>query len=429
MTKIIRFIIIIILLLSLSLNAIYYFQLKEARDKLTDTNQLVSAQVERNIRQTMLHIRDLKESKSLISLQSLQGSVQELVVSFSHWVALNQSIENPNEELAKGLSGIEALRNTMINYLNTQFIVNENTLNEFDIEMLDKAHENFDRFSLVFTKLKEQPGDKGKESIMNLVQWAGNVEEMSRLYRHSVIPNKHPHYISEEKATASLLKAYPDFEVEDADISPPNYRDGLHYYQFTIEDNKEIKHIVWVDALNGAIRNFEDRSTGGKKSLSQENALELAREYLKGFYKYDVLEEIFNLKIEDEKKTIYSFRFTPIDKDIKMVSDAYTINIDSRSGEVIKYSNDYSRTITPSFDDVVNVEDIIATYTKEYGSLQYDGLSVIRTFETRYKPRLTHSFKVDQNQQQIIVYFDALTGKQIYQLYYIYKPVNQNEED
>lgn len=429
MAKIIRFGIVIILLISLSINSILYYQLKETNAKLTDTNRLVSAQVERNIRQAMLFIRDLKENQSLASLQNLQGSVQELAVSFRHWVDLNQSKRKPNEEFTKGLTGIEALRNTIVNHLNNQFTVNDNTLNEYDIEMLDKAYENLDRLSLIYNRVKEQlPDSEDKEGFVGLVQLANSMEEMSRLYRHSVTPNKHPNYISKEKAIDVLKKAYPHLNPSDAEVSNPQYRDGLHYYQFSFKADKDVEQILWVDAIYGVIRNYENRQSGGRKNISLEEAIQVARDFLKGYYKDDYFEEIFSLELEDEKKTIYSFRFTPIKQNVKLVSDAYTINVDSRSGEVIKYSNDHNGTFISTVGNVVDIDEIIENYSSIYGDLYYDGLSVIKTFETRYYPRLTHGFRVDQNQQQIMVYFDALTGKKIYQLYYIYTPIDQEEE-
>ncbi|SCY73225.1 PepSY domain-containing protein [Alkaliphilus peptidifermentans] len=423
-----RYFIYLVLILSLLGNSYYYFQLQDAKAKLYDTNQMVSQQIESNIRQSMMYARELKETQSPLSMQNLQSTLQELTVSFGHWVNINQSERKPNERLQRGLTGIEVLRNTVVNHLNRQYTSNNNRLTEQDIELLDKVHENLDRLLVVHSKIKDRGNDlkSDKESDGGLGQVAGNIEEMARLYRHSVTPNKHPKYITFDVAVDKAKEVFPYLQRLEIESSENvKLRDGVHYYNLTFY-NKDISYTVWVDAINGQIRNYELKSElSSNRSFSQRQANILARDFLSNFYSGDVKEEMFKMQLEGKNNNvIYSFRFTPIKKNITMFSDAFTINIDSGIGDVIKYSNDFISSQIPVTESILEVEEIQEKHQEDIGNMEYDGLAVIRSFETRYLPRLTHRFKTTKNDQQIIILFDAETGQQLLEMYYIYVAVD-----
>ncbi len=425
----------ILLIISLSVNLIGFFRLDDSNRKIEETNRLVSLHVEQSIRQSMGFVGDLKVSQSQQSMQSLQRTMQDLAVTFKHWVEINQMHRKPNKVMQQGLSGIESMRNLIVHHLNNQYIANNNQFSEYDLELLDKLQENLDHLLTVYNNIKDRIPELSSlgKSDGGLVQVAGNIEDMTRLYRHSIIPNNHPNYISFEEAVAEAIKQIPllkEYKLYDENSNKPLIKEGVHYYQLKFSKNKDKDnfYIVSVDAINAGIRSFEvTKENTSNKYISKTQAMEIALEYLQQFYQGEVVEEMFEMKVTGEKNTtIFAFRFTPVINDIKMVSDAISINVSSATGDIVQYSNDFSESNIPNYTQNSTKDEIIESNKEVFGDseIEYEGLMLIRSFQTRYVPRVAYSFKMISNQQPMLVFFDVETGKQISSLYYIYEAVN-----
>lgn len=428
MKKIQKIGLIFLLILSVTLNFVFYFRLTDLNDKLGNTNKLIAANVETNIRQSMRYSKELKDTNAPDSLKNLQRTVQELTVTFKHWVDLNQADSFPNQQMAMSLSGIEALRNTLIHHLDIQYQSNNKTLQDFDIELLDKAYENLDRLLMIYlnlegsvTKLRHANKDYG------LAQVANNIEEITRLYRHSSLPNKHPDYITYEEAVNISSQLFPDLSGLElqTDKTAPSLKDGIHYYELKYLKDKELISVVWIDAINGGLRNYELKAAfNTRQYIQRDDAFFKAKESLRSLYGAEVISEFYKIAPAEEKKnSVYSFRFIPTINSIPFTTDAITINIDEATGEIIKISNDSNIIQMPEYSIAVTPKEIEAVNYDVLGEMEYKGLAVVRSFQTRYKPTVSHSFITKQNNQEMLIYFDVASGVKIHQLVNVYEPI------
>ncbi|WP_026478930.1 YcdB/YcdC domain-containing protein [Alkaliphilus transvaalensis] len=417
--------ILILLVISLTFNLTNFLKLKDVNQKMEETNKVVSQQVERGIRQSMRLTDELIDNQSQQTLQTLQRSMQDLTLSFGHWLNINQTERSRNKRLERGLSGIESMRNVVVHHLNNQYTAKNNLLDEYDIELLRQVYDNLDRLLKVYYNINERlPELKiSNNSDGGLEQVAANIEEMTRLYRHSIVPNHYPNYVSLQGAVEEAYSQFPKLkELKLEDHSEIQIRDGVHSYQLKFIDQKELVYTVAVDAINLGIRNYEVHRESEKRSnVSRQEALKIAEEFLQQFYQEDVVTEFFELA-EAESSKIYAFRFTPVIEEIKVVSDAFNINV-SCQGEVVKYTNEFIGSNHPNYTIGFTTEEIIEKDQEVHGELQYEGLSIIRSFLTRYRPKMAYTFRVISNEQQMLVFYDVETGNQIYNLYYIYEEI------
>ena len=420
--------IVFLLILSIGFNLIFYFRLADVSTKLGDVNKLISSNVERNIRQSMRYSKELKDTNSPDSLKNLQRSIQELAVTYKHWIDLNQSDNYLNLQMSKSLSGIEALRNAFIHHLDIQYQTNNNALQDYDIEFLDKAYENLDRLLMVYlnldgniTKLRNTNKDYGLTQVVN------NIEEMTKLYRHSAIPNKHPKYIAYEDAVKVATELFPKLDGLEvkSDKLTPYLKDGIHYYELKYKQNNDIISIVCIDAINSQLRNYELKTNfNPMDDITQGEAFENAKAYVSKFYMQDVISEHYKITTNGKKGDVYSYKFTPTLNDIPFVSDAYTVNVDADTGNIIKFSNDSVNIEMPKYKILVTSDEILQTNLETNSNMVYRGLAVVRSFQTRYSPTVAHSFKSIQKDQEMILFYDVASGVQIHQIINVYETVN-----
>lgn len=419
---------VLLLIFSVTLNFILYFRLADVNDKLDNTNKLIASNVETNIRQSMRYTKEFRENNTPESLKNLQRTIQELTVTFKHWVDLNQADSYQNQQMAKSLSGIEALRNTFIHHLDIQYQANNKNLQEFDIEMLDKAYESLDRLLMIYlniegslAKLRHANNDYG------LAQVVDNIEEIARLYRHSSLPNKHPNYITYEEAVNISLQLFPslsNLELQ-ADNTTPSLQDGIHYYELKYLKNKDLVNVVWIDAINGSLRNYELKTAfNTRQYIQRDDAFFKAKETLSSLYKGEVISEFYKITSDNKKEnSVYSFRFVPTIDGIPFIADAITINIDENIGEIIKISNETDKTEIPQYSVAVTPKEIEELKAEIFGKMEYMGLAVVRSFQTRFKPTVSHSFSTKENDQEMLIYFDVASGVKIHQLVNVYEPI------
>jgi len=428
MKKVLYFFLAGILVVSVFINFTLGSKLNVANSKIEEINSNTASLVERNIRQSIINAKELIETNSKESLFGLQRSVEDLTASFSQWQTLNQTDEMPNTIMQKGLTGIEALRNTVIHHLDGQYFTSGEQLADEDIAMLESFHENLNRLLLVYHNIEGRVTDlKNPESSDGgLIQIASNLEEISRLYRHSSTPNKHPEYIGTEIAVNSIKEKLPEFEDYEVKIKDQSVfmKDGVHYYQVNYLDKNELVYTVFVDAIDGVIRNIEyKRPLEGKQQMSSGTSRTIAKQFLKKFYAGDVQEEMLYIKNDSEVSSLYSFRFIPLKDETKILSDAYIINVCPHTGKVIKYYNEFNDSMDYAQKHNFSHEYIMENNFEDPDLMTYEGLVVVRSFKTRFRPTLTHSFKTTQKDQQLVLYYDVETGTLVHQMYDIYEQI------
>ncbi|AKL93868.1 propeptide, PepSY and peptidase M4 [Clostridium aceticum] len=430
MKKYTKAILVTLLIGSIGVNLIYYRDLKNANEKIGQVNTVTASNVESNIRQSIMYMQELIEEQSPEALQNLETSVITLAFAFNHWVDLNQSNKIPNERMQKALGSIEALRNTISHHLDRQYKTNENQLMKYDIDMLEAMQDQLKRLSLAYHSIEDRLVEL-KNPVANdggLIQIANSIEEISKLYRHSQLPNKHPKYISYGEVVLFAEDKMPflkNLELRDDD-QQVFIRDGVHYYQLSYYEGEEEVYLIWMDAIHGNIRNFETKQNASEgKDLVVKEALDIARKFLTMFYKEEVKEEVFYIESQEKEDAVYSFRFTPLRNGMQIVSDAYIVNISADSGKILKFTNDFTNTRIEDDKETITEEEVQEKFRKDFGDMQYNGLAIVRSFYTRYQPKLTHSYRIEQNQQPVMVFIDIDTGMLVHKMYYIYHPVSQ----
>lgn len=429
--KYIRYLVILITIISLSANLFFAIQLRVLGKKVSNSNVVISTRVESAIRDTIHSIKGIKETGAKEEMIDLQRSVQQLALIFNSWVDLNQTEEKPNDALMLGLHGLETLKSTVVHNLNNQYSSHNEKLTDYDIVLLDKVYEQLERFSAVYNNIQgrvqeiKDPdnGDGG------LGQWASNIEEVSRLYRHSRIPNEHPTYMPVDSILTRVDKILPElvnFTGSKVVTEDVQIRDGVHYYEISYYAEDDLVYSIWIDAINGFLRQFEDYTTASKDTLvSEDQALNIAKKFMNRFESYEqMIDGVSAVKDENTQDTIYAFQFIPILDDVTMISDTVKVNVSSRGGKVIKYSNNFNGTIVPISEVVVSLEDIEQKHSEQLLDMKYSGMAIVRSFYTHYRPVVTYSYQSTKKEDIRKLYFDIATGNQVYESYSVYEPVS-----
>lgn len=439
--KYFKYIITFILILSLSTNVYFTIRLKGLNEKVSNSNLVISTNVESGIRDTIHSIKALKETGLKEEMIDLQRSIQQLVLSFSNWISLNQTEKNPNDVLMKGLKGLETLNSAVVHNLYNQYSSHNDQLTDYDLVFLDKASEQLDRFLVIYHNVQGRVSDiKGlSDNDGGLGQWASSVGEISRLYRHSRVPNEHPQYIPVDSILARVEKILPEStkflkDSYEKEVVSENVkiRDGVHYYEANYYINDEIAYTVWIDAINGSLRQYEDYTRDPDSELvSQNEALNSAKSFIKQLDLYGkVIEGASSITDESTGDTIYAFQFTPVVDNIAMISDCIKVRVSSRGGRIIKYSSSFSKTQVPQTDALMSLEEVREKYSEQLESMKYSGMAVVRSFYTHYRPVLTYSYASIGKEKTKKLYFDVVTGNPVYEAYSVYEPVGyMNDEN
>ncbi|ABR47054.1 Propeptide, PepSY amd peptidase M4 [Alkaliphilus metalliredigens QYMF] len=439
LSKVKKAALVTLVIASIAANLIFYSQVNVLQSKVTQVNAAISGQVERNIRRSMRYTQELRETESPEAMENLKRSLEELGLGYTHWLELNQTERRPNTRMARGFAGVEALRNTLAHHLYNQYVLQENTLSDYDFEVLDRSHDLLDRLLLAYHNIENRLDELQDPEISDggLGQIVNNIEEMAKLYRHSRSPNTHLQYQTYEEIVEiaeeflPMLKEHTLLE-ENQEVK---IREGVHFYKLDYTDGDEIVYTLWMDAVDGKIRNYELKRLGDKnENLTKIEALQMAEEFLNTFYTENFLTEVFEMKNGQEDKLIYAFRFTAIREDVEMISDALDIHINAKTGEIVKLSNDFIDSNIPYYWIDVAPEEIIESEEEkeELSIIEYRGKALIRSFETRYHPRVVHSFLVIEREQPMLAFYDLTTGRRVYQMHYIYEAMqngNGNNEE
>jgi len=422
------------MIISLCGNLFLTIQLRSLKSNVSSSNLVISTRVESYIRATMLSIKALAETGAKEEMIELQRSVQQLVSTFNNWIDLNQTEDNVNEPLMRGLTGLESLRNIVVHHLNNQYSSRSEQLTDYDIVVLDKIYEQLDRFLIVYNNIQGRAVEikNPSNSDGGLGQWASNMEEISRLYRHSRIPNEHPKYIGLGSILTSTNIMFPEINslVESKIVTEKikedvQIQDGVHYYEIGYYTEGELLYSVWVDAIDGSLRQFEDYTTEDNNGFfSKDEALNIAKKFMNRFSSYEqVIDGVSSIIDENTKNTIYAFQFIPDLGDITVISDRIKVSVSSRGGKLLKYSSSFSNTMVPNIEAMVTLEDIEEKYSEQLVDMQYKGMSIVRSFYTHYRPVITYNYQAIKKEETRKLYFDLVTGNQVYESYSVYEPV------
>ena len=120
---------------------------------------------------------------------------------------------------------------------------------------------------------------------------------------------------------------------------------------------------------------------------------------------------------------VYAFQFVPVSGNTAIVSDCVDVNISSNGGNIIKYSSSFSNTEVPDIGLAVALEDLEEEHKEQFINMEYDGLSVVRSFFTNYKPVVAYNYKSTEEESTTKLYFDVATGNQIYTSYSVYESI------
>lgn len=421
--------------LSLCTNMFFAFRLSTLKKKVNSSNAIISTRVDSAVRETMHSIKKFKESGAREELIELQRSVQELAVVFSNWVELNKNGDGKEDPLFNVLSGIETLRNAAAHHLTNQYSMHNDQLTDIDKELLNKLYEQLDKFLLVYNNIETRlVSKKSIKGDGGLSQWGSGIEEISKLYRHSSIPNIHPKYIPLNAIEARVDEMFPEFYVLEKKRNIKEIvqiKEGVHYYEVSYYDDKEPLYILYIDAINGVLRHYEDHTDSIRtKIVFKDQALEIAKDFVDRFEGLDnVMEELSPIKDEVTNNTTYAFQFTPVIENVAIASDNVKVSVSSEGGKVIKYSSNFSNTSVPSVNMNVSKEDIEEGQVEHLQNMKYMGMAVVRSFYTEYKPILTYSYISTEKDQASRLYFDVATGHQVYEAYSVYKPVQNTTID
>jgi hypothetical protein len=411
-----------ILGVSLMGNLWLYMEYHRQQDQIREIQETVSRNIERNIRQSMRQIDFLIESESPESLHRLQGSIEDLTGSFTQWALMNQTEQQPNERLKLGLGAMESLRNTLVDQLNRQYLLQEQKIAEPDRVMLLKVYDHLDRFLLIYHNIHGRL-DELKNPAVNdggLSQMADQIIETTMLYRHAATPNQHPSYLAPEIVRDRAVEQLEFMGLVDINLvnDRVTVHEGVHTYDFQLI-MKEGSARAGVDARDGTVRSFTlDAVPAGEKKISRGDALSESRQILSAFYKEAVKEEFLLLPQNSSENPVYVFRFTPVtDQDIVMTSDAFQVTVSAVDGQLVQLSNAFSFTQVPEFKLNYTIDELHREKQPELGRMVYNGRSIIRTFNTRFQPRLTYVFRVFTDGQPNLRYYDVETGVLIHEMH------------
>ncbi|HZK57580.1 MAG TPA: hypothetical protein VFD17_04630 [Clostridia bacterium] len=425
-----KYLIALIIITSLGANLFFAVRLKVLKQKVISSNTVTSTKLESAIRDTMYSIKELNKTDTEKSMSDLQFSVQQLVLIFNNWIDLNQSEKDPEKPLANGLDALETLRNTVVYHLGNRYN-SGGQLTNCDMVFLDKIYEKLDKLLVIYNNTEKRIDkirDTDDKASGGLCQWAVDMDEISRLYRHSRIPNEHPEYIQPDSVLTKIDETLPmlkDFQGSGKMGESVQIRDGVHYYEIGYYRGDEPDYLIWIDAIDGSLRLFEDYTghyEGG--TVFENEALNIAKNFMSELESYGEVEDSVSVVTDkDTGGTIYAFQFIPISGDMAIASDCINVNVSSKGGSVIRYSSSFSNTEVPNVEPVVTPVDIEEKHKEQFFDMEYDGLSVVRSFYTNYKPVVAYNYKSTKKESTTKLYFDVATGNQVHESYSVYESV------
>ena len=180
-----------------------------------------------------------------------------------------------------------------------------------------------------------------------------------RLYRHSRIPNEHPKYLQPDSVLARIDELFPilkNFQGSKEIKETVQIKDGVHYYEISYYNENELSYLIWMDAVDGSLRFFENYTNNhSDKIVLRDEAMNIAKNFMSKLKLHNHNNVKYNISVisdKNSKNIIYAFQFTPVLGETTIVSDSVNISVSSRGGNITKYSNNFSNTKIPDTEPV-----------------------------------------------------------------------------
>lgn len=209
-----------------------------------------------------------------------------------------------------------------------------------------------------------------------------------------------------EKKAREILKIDKEYELNSKNLyknykNPEDYTWYL-YFQKQIDTDRYTYIDIGIDAKTGELINFYKMlqyDENAKSKINRENALELAKEYIKEIQpdKFNDLELIEDF-YEKDNQLNYSFQFIRKTSGIYIENDRMFIGVDGVNGEIYSYSFDWYKGELPSADNIIPLDEAYEILWNEIGL----ELNYVKTYDytNSNKPeaeiKLVYSLKKDK---------------------------------
>ena len=455
---------VFIVLVSAGFNFYQFGEIRRAESQLTIVNNRVLDNIEQYSRWSMRfidEIQGLRESENTddfmnqTTFSHLQNSLDDTVEYYAYFVDLrNENMKNEGV-CTETLESLRSIRNVVNHNLRDKFEMNEHQFTANDYVFLQDLENALEGFISSIYRIAEANENQLVISIPQteqeeLEEVSRNLTELGSRYRHSILSENPEDLLSEEEARDRLVVLARNWleeeSLENMEIEGVQYRNGVSHYAL---ETQEL--LLWLDAKTGTLRYLEyspedTEASGGK--IQQNEALEIALEFYENFkgesfeekVQEEKVQEVFTYNQEGNGGMVYAFRFTPINNNMRLSSDAFEINVGADNGEVVRFRNRFHETSVPTdakeklfmleldnSDDIndavipLSVENIMEKYQDEFPDLDYQGRAVIRNFYTEFQPRVAKVFFQEIDGQRAALYFDEYTGWELERTYYPYE--------
>ena len=202
----------------------------------------------------------------------------------------------------------------------------------------------------------------------------------------------------------------------DRDKSSDEYVWNLHFSKEE-KDNYSFGYVL-LDGKTKDVLSFNKyrgNNSNEKIKYSKDQALKIATEYLNKVQKeksaqveYTDIPSLNEIALEEEEPSEYYFSFTRSVDGVLFEGDGFYIRVDSRTGEILGYSQSWYKGEIPLKDNVVSKEQAYDTFLKE-GKLELQYITPLEDADNKKKE--TKLAYVLSNKDKLDI--DANTGKPI----------------
>lgn len=172
---------------------------------------------------------------------------------------------------------------------------------------------------------------------------------------------------AEEKAR-EILNIEEKYKLENQNLykSYKNAEDYIWDLYFINEEDKDARFdlSISIDAKTGQLLSFykfKDYSEDKEKTIKEDEALKLAKEYLDKQNKdkkdsLELVEDTYEYMGSNNESKTHQFEFTRKEKDIYVEGDGIYIGVDAADGDIISYSMDWYKGDFPSKESIISID-------------------------------------------------------------------------
>lgn len=197
-----------------------------------------------------------------------------------------------------------------------------------------------------------------------------------------------------------LIQINDDYELEGQNLYKDYKNPEAYIWNMYFTNSKDSSNInISIDAKEGELLNFyrtKDHREEEKNKFNKEEALKLARDYLKiqipeREKKLELIEDD-NLWDQEADAKNYNFSFIRKEETIYVDDDRVYVSVDAIDGEIISYSIDWYRGELPRIEKTIGIE-------KAYEIL-WDKIGL----DLRYINRPDKNLDIDENKTMKLTY-------------------------